>query len=57
MVTLIIKKGGIIMENTNTFRILFYIRKTKTLKNDQAPSYVQITIAGSGHKSRPIEGR
>lgn len=34
------------MENTNTFRILFYIKKTKKLKNSQVPIYVRITING-----------
>ncbi|HDY68218.1 MAG TPA: site-specific integrase [Candidatus Scalindua sp.] len=34
------------MENTSTFRILFYIKKTKLLKNGQAPIFMRITTNG-----------
>ncbi len=34
------------MEHTNTFRILFYIKKTKKLKNGQAPIFMRITTNG-----------
>ena len=35
------------MKKADTFRILFYIKKTKLLKNGQAPIYMRITTNGA----------
>ena len=31
---------------TNTFRILFYLKRTKLLKNGEAPIFMRITVNG-----------